>query len=111
MPKPAKVLEISATITERGQTTVPAAIRGMLQLGKKDQVVFRGLADGTVVIAKKNRPDDNVDPVVGAFLTFLAKDMADHPSRIKGLPGHLIARGRTLVDGVDVDLDAVLPDE
>ena len=30
MPKAAKLLEISATITERGQTTVPTAIRKML---------------------------------------------------------------------------------
>ena len=29
MPKAAEILEIPATITERGQTTVPAAIRRM----------------------------------------------------------------------------------
>jgi hypothetical protein len=53
MAKASEILEIPATITGRGQTTVPAAIRKMLALGKRDQVVFRGLADGTVVIAKK----------------------------------------------------------
>ena len=47
MAKTAEILEIPATITERGQTTVPAAIRKMLALGKRDKVVFRGLADGT----------------------------------------------------------------
>ena len=30
MPKTAEILEIPAAITERGQTTVPAAIRRML---------------------------------------------------------------------------------
>src|ERR1700738_2641820 len=53
MAKTAEILEIPATITDRGQTTVPAAIRKMLALGKRDQVVFRGRADGTVVIVKK----------------------------------------------------------
>jgi hypothetical protein len=43
MAKAAEILEIPATITERGQTTVPA-IRKMLALGKRDQMVFRGLA-------------------------------------------------------------------
>jgi len=52
MGKPAEILEIPATITERGQTTVPAAVRKMLGLGKRGRVVFRGLSDGTVVIAK-----------------------------------------------------------
>jgi len=32
---------------------VPAAIRKMLDLGKGGHIVFRGLADGTVVIAKR----------------------------------------------------------
>jgi antitoxin PrlF len=53
MAKTAEIPKISATITERGHTTVPAAIRKMLALGKADQVVFRGRADGIVVIAKK----------------------------------------------------------
>ena len=76
MAKTAEILEIPATITDRGQTTVPAAIRKMLALGKRDQVVFRGLADGTVVIAKKQTRADEGDPVIGKFLAFLARDMA-----------------------------------
>ncbi len=39
MAKTAEILEIPATITERGQTTVPAAIRKMLALGKRDQAL------------------------------------------------------------------------
>jgi bifunctional DNA-binding transcriptional regulator/antitoxin component of YhaV-PrlF toxin-antitoxin module len=62
-----------ATITARGQTTVPAAIRKTLSLGKRDRVVFRGLADGTVVIAKKETRADRDDPVIGKFLEFCAR--------------------------------------
>ncbi len=111
MAKAAEILEIPATITERGQTTVPAAIRKMLALGKRDQVVFRGLANGTVVIAKKQALADEADPVIGKFLKFLANDMAKEPARIRPVPKSLIARGKALVKGVEVDLDAVLPDD
>ena len=41
-------LEIEAKITERGQITVPAAIRKMLGVDK-GVVVFKGMPDGTVV--------------------------------------------------------------
>lgn len=110
MPKTTGILEIPATITERGQTTVPAAIRKMLALGKRDRVVFRGLADGTVVLAKK-AADEQADPVIGNFLRFLAKDMAAHPARVRAIPSALLARGVALVEGVEVDLDAALPDD
>ncbi len=111
MTKTAEILEIPATITERGQTTVPAAIRKMLALGKRDQVVFRGLADGTVVIAKKQAYSDEGDPVIGKFLEFLARNIADQPARIQPVPKSLLARGKALVKGVKVDLDAALPDD
>jgi antitoxin PrlF len=111
MAKTAKILEIPATITERGQTTVPAAIRKMLALGKRDQVVFRGLADGTVMIAKKAPRAEDGDPVIGKFLEFLARDMAKEPGRIRPVPSSLMSRGRDLVKGVKVDLDAPLPDD
>ena len=111
MAKTAEILEIPATITDRGQTTVPAAIRKMLALGKRDQVVFRGLADGTVVIAKKKSRADDGDPVIGTFLAFLARDMANEPVRIRPVPKSLVTRGKGLVKGVKVDLDPALPED
>jgi antitoxin PrlF len=111
MAKSAEILEIPATITARGQTTVPAAIRKMLALGKRDQVVFRGLADGTVVIAKKEARAGEDDPVIGKFLEFLARDMTNEPARIRPMPKSLVSRGKALVRGVEVDVDAPLPDD
>ena len=111
MPKAAEILEIPATITERGQTTVPAAIRRMLNLGKRSRVVFRGLADGTVVIAKKESADADADPVIGQFLSFLERDMADHPRLIRPVSRGAVNRGKTLVKGVAVALDSALPDD
>lgn len=111
MAKTAEILEIAATITDRGQTTVPAAIRKMLALGKRDHVVFRGLADGTVMISKRESRADDGDPVIGTFLAFLARDMASEPARIQPVPKSLVARGKSLVKGVKVDLDATLPED
>jgi antitoxin PrlF len=42
MSKAAEILETSATITERGQTTMPAAVRKILGLSKRGRVVFPG---------------------------------------------------------------------
>jgi antitoxin PrlF len=109
MAKAAEILEIPATVTDRGQTTVPAAVRKMLGLGKRDQVVFRCLADGVVTIVKKSA--DEHDPVIGKFLDFLAADMAGQPARIRPASKSLLARGKALVKGVDVDLDSALPDD
>lgn len=111
MLKPAKILEIPAAITERGQTTVPAAIRKMLKIGKRGRVVFRGLADGTVVIAKPEGAAETDDPVIGKFLDFLARDMARRPDRIRAMRNGAIAKARALVAGVAVDLDAPLGDD
>ena len=111
MPKTAEILEIPAAITERGQTTVPAAIRRMLSLGKRDRVVFRALADGTVVIARKDERAEVRDPLIGKFLSFLAGDMAADPRRIQPVSPDLVARGAALVAGVELDIDAALPDD
>lgn len=110
MAKTREVLKIPATITERGQTTVPAAIRKMLNLGKRGRVVFKGLADGTVVIARGEEAEGE-DPVIGGFLAFLAKDMAEKPQRIRPVRRDLVGRAKALVEGVEVDLDAPLEDD
>jgi antitoxin PrlF len=68
------------------------------------------LADGTVVIAKRDDAEAEDDPVIGKFLKFLAKDMADQPRRIRPVPRGLIDRGNALVKGVHVDIDLPLAD-
>ncbi len=44
-----------ATVTSKGQITIPAGIRRSLGLKPKDRVVFAQLADGTVVMRAKVR--------------------------------------------------------
>jgi len=44
-----------ATITSKGQTTIPKDIRDALNLQPKDKVQFTLLADGTVIMRAKCR--------------------------------------------------------
>jgi hypothetical protein len=61
------------------------------------QVVFRGLSDGTVVIAKKEPRADDGDPVIGRCLAFLAHDMGIEPARIRPVPRSMVSRGKALI--------------
>ena len=102
-------LEIEATITERGQTTVPAAIRKMLGV-KKGPIVFKGLSDGTVVIEPKEERAEE-DPVIAKFLEFLEKDIQKTPHRLIPFDKALMDEVDDLVTGVEVDMDAPLEDD
>ncbi|MDB3935653.1 type II toxin-antitoxin system PrlF family antitoxin [Granulosicoccus sp.] len=44
-----------ASITSKGQITIPAEIRKKMNLGPQDKVVFTLLPNGTSVIRAKNR--------------------------------------------------------
>ncbi len=48
------------------------------------------------------------DPALAPFLGFLARDMAEHPERLRALDAGLAQHSRALVGGVEVDLDAPL---
>lgn len=106
-----KLLEIEATITERGQTTVPSAIRKALGLERNGKVMFRQMEDGTVTIAPKPGGDDAADPVIGRFLAFLERDMMARPDALVPVSREIVDRGSKLVEGVDIDLDAPLTDD
>ena len=101
MSKTVEILEIPAAITARGQTTVPAAIRRMLALGKQDHVVFHGMADGTVVITKKDAGPKDADPVIEKFLAFLAVKDLRILRHVR--PRRLLRRHR-LVDHAEIEL-------
>jgi len=104
------VLEVESTITDRYQTTVPEAVRRALKLGKRDKVHYSIRPNGEVVL-KRAVPAEEGDPVLDAFLGFLAQDMVNHPDRLQPIDGDLAQRIQALVGNVEVELDVVLPDE
>ena len=106
----AGVLEIEATVTERGQTTVPAAVRKALRVGKRDKIIYRIDAESHVSMLRKEN-DAAADPVVEAFLGFLERDMLAHPKRLRFVNRGWLQDVRSLVDGVEYDLNKPLAPE
>ena len=102
-------LEIEATITERGQTTIPAAIRKMLGVSK-GSIVFKGMPDGTVIIEPKPEEPEE-DPAIAKFLEFLERDIANNPQNLVPFTKEFMDRVDRLVAGVEVDMDAPLEDD
>lgn len=93
-------------LTDRYQTTVPSGVRNQLKLGKGDRIRYCTEPNGRVYIEAVRKSEH--DPVLGAFLEFLEKDMAAHPEHLRAVDENAILRAVNLVEGVDVDLDAPL---
>jgi len=98
-------IELESTLTDRYQTTVPDAVRRALHLGKRDRIRYLVQDNGSVVLQRAGEDDD---PVLGTFLDFLAKDIANHPERVQAIDTGLAKRMRSLSKGVKVDLDTAL---
>jgi len=105
------LMEIEAAVTDRGQTTIPAAIRRLLKVDRRSSVVFCVTEDGSVMLTAKPAPADEPDPVLASFLTFLEADMANHPDRLRPVTAEWLHELQGLVANVEVDLDAPLPEE
>lgn len=104
------IVEAESTLTERYQTTVPETIRRALGLGKRDKIHYTVQADGQVVLTRAIVTEP-VDPIVGQFLQFLARDMTEHPDRLQALEPDLLQLIQALVGKVELDLDAALSAE
>src|SRR5690606_28934938 len=103
-------LEVESTLTDRYQTTVPETVRRALKLGKRDKLHYVIRQNGEVVLTRATTHEVD-DPVLGQFLGFLADDIAAHPERLQALDVGLVQRIQSLVGGIDIDLDAVLPED
>ena len=62
-------------------------------------------------IAPSREESEENDPVLEAFLAFLAKDMEDHPEQIKPLDENMFKRAEELTKGMIVNMDEDLGDE
>ena len=100
------LIAAESTLTDRYQTTVPDAVRRVLNLSKRDKLRYTVQPDGNVLLTRA--ADTDTDPAMDAFLGFLVKDMTQHPERLHALDQALVQRVQTLTAGVAVDLDAPL---
>ena len=100
-------LEVESALTDRYQTTVPETVRRALRLGKRDKIHYTIRPGGEVILTRVEASEGD-DPVLGQFLGFLARDIASHPERLQVIDAGLVQRIQSLVDGVEVNLDAAL---
>lgn len=100
----AVAIEEFSTITAKGQTTIPKAVRQALGVDYGGKIAFRVDKRGVTVA----RVDEDEDPAIDRFLDFVAADIKQRPQAIKALSPDLAARIAALTEGVDVDLDAAI---
>lgn len=102
-------LQSESTLTDRYQTTIPDNVRKALRLSKRDKILYTIQLNGQVIMSRANQPED--DPVLGAFLNFLDRDIRENPQCVQAISSDLVDRVQSLVADVEFNLDAPLSDE
>jgi antitoxin PrlF len=95
-------VEEVSTITAKGQTTVPKAVRQVLGVEAGDQIVFRVEGSQVVVMSAAAQHED---PVVGKFLDLLAKDIGTRPGAVQPMSKAFVSKMRSLAKGARVNLE------
>lgn len=90
-----------ATLTSKGQITLPKPIRQALGVDAGSKLAF-DLRGGEVIVSRADA--DHEDPAIGAFLGLLAQDL-EAGRNIRGLPGAL-AQAMLEQAGYAVNLEA-----
>ncbi|MFC7332795.1 type II toxin-antitoxin system PrlF family antitoxin [Rhodocista pekingensis] len=98
---PAARIEKICTVTSKGQTTLPLAIRQLLGVPDGGRIRVRTEERRIVLEAVE---EEHTDPAIGAFLAMMAADIA--AGRVERLPDDLAGALRQALDDVEVDLDA-----
>jgi antitoxin PrlF len=109
---PSAVVEEVCTITAKGQTTVPKAVRQALGVGYGGRIAFR-VEKGRVTVHALAAEEDADDPALEPFLALLEADVAARPAdAIRPLPKALEGRLDALGNEVgEVDTDAPIEGE
>src|SRR4029077_3758988 len=98
------IIEETSTITAKGQTTVPKAVRQALGIDCGGKIAYR-IEDGQVTV--HNPEAEHRDPALAAFLELIEKDLAAGRG-LRDLPAGIAAAMRRVMKNVPVDLDETL---
>jgi antitoxin PrlF len=107
----------TGTITTTGKSEAirleKALFKSHPEFQQKTKVHAHVIGPGTLLIsvAEEIPADNRADPVMTAFLSFLAGDIARKPKRVKPLGATRIEKARELTKGITVDDAEVLPDD
>jgi antitoxin PrlF len=95
------VIEEVSTITAKGQTTVPKAVRQALGADYGGRIAYR-IENGRVTL---HNPDaEHRDPALAAFLGLIEKDIAAGRN-VRDLPAGLATAMRRAMKASKIDLD------
>lgn len=100
------LISAQSTLTDRYQTTIPEIVRNVLNLSKRDKLVYSVDSEGKVVISKLTSCED--DPVLNNFLSFLAKDIENSPQNLVPMTAEKFMKISSLVEDIKIDLEAPL---
>lgn len=104
---PPAVVEEVCTITAKGQTTVPKAVRQALGVGYGGRIAFR-VERGRVSVHALPGGGEAEDPALAPFLTLLEADLATRPAEaVRPFPEALAGRLEALM----AEVGPVDPDE
>ena len=107
----------SGTITTTGKSEAirleKALFRSHPEFSQRAKVEAHVIAPGTMLVslAGQAEVETEADPVMAAFLGFLAKDISAAPGRIEPLAATRIKTARDLTRRVTVRDDDTLPDD
>lgn len=80
------------------------------EFGRGRTVTAAVIAPGQILLsATVEAAEIEEDPVLGAFLAFVAKDIGERPDRLEPISSGAIARADALTAAIDVDDDEVFP--
>ena len=102
----ARVLD-SSIITSKGQITLPKTVRAYLGVSEGQKVRFI-TDDGKVIVEAQPKTDAQDDPVIGAFLDLIARDIATNPDAIVAIPASLAKLMASLAVGLTADFDETI---
>jgi antitoxin PrlF len=114
------MVTFSGKITTTGKSEAirleKALFRAHPEFRQRASVRARVIAPGQLLVsvvedgmAAADSTDD--DPVVGAFVAFLADDIERHPERVEPLSASRIERAAELTAGMRVEDDEPIPDD
>ena len=94
-----------ATMTAKGQITLPKPIRQALGVDVGSKVAFELHENGRVVVSRADA--EHEDPAIGAFLDLLARDI-EAGRLVEQLPDSL---ARTMLEDAELDINLDEPIE
>lgn len=114
--------EFKGSITTTGRSEAfrleKALFKAHPEFRQKAKIRAHVIGPGSVLITldrdeENSRDDEDVerDPVVSAYLSFLARDMGEHPERLRPLAEADLSRIEALTRSVTVSDDMVIPDD